>query len=189
MRCAVLGTLVGLMLADGSAIALPNIHSADAQSGGHFILIQGSAGGTIGRRSKAISGGNPPSTKIPTGTRAATRKSNAAANTSAFRVPNGQFQTTHGPKKFLCSAGGSCTATYLGTGDNQPAKIVGNISRSGLFRGYWVEVDSNQKCTSKKYGSHFWGRWHARFDRQRASYVGTWSYCDAAPTSGMSGKK
>ncbi|MEM9357842.1 MAG: hypothetical protein AAGB04_16690 [Pseudomonadota bacterium] len=186
------GALIAtLVLVGGTAEASSLAPEFYANSSNMIIRIQGSAGGQIGRRSKTISGGAKPQKKKATGTKARTRKTNAAPNTSgsALRVPKGRFKTTHGPMVFRCSATGSCTASYRGTLDNQPAKVVGKISRSGQFRGYWAEVDSAQKCSSKKFGTFYWGRWHARFDRQRTSYVGTWSYCSAAPSSGLSGKK
>ena len=183
--------LAMLALVGGPAEASSLAPEINANATSMIIRVQGSAGGQIGRRSKTISGGAKPQRNKTKRTKARTRKTSASPSTSgsAFRVPSGRFNTTHGPMVFRCSAGGSCTASYRGTLDNQPAKIVGKISRSGQFRGYWAEVDSAQKCSSKKFGTFYWGRWHARFSRQRTSYVGTWGYCNASPSSGLSGQK
>jgi hypothetical protein len=162
---------------------------------GRIILAQGSTGGQIGRRAPPVSG-EVKSPASESSRPARTRRQSAPDRSSAprqraqprLRVPSGRYSSTSGGMTFSCSASGSCTANYLGTGDGQPAKVVGRISSSGVLTGTWVEVHSASRCSTAKFGSPYWGVVRFAFNADRTSWSGSWGYCGPG-SSNWSGSK
>ncbi len=82
--------------------------------------------------------------------------------------------------------------TWSGTGKatytNDEGRLIGSFDGT-TFRGYWIEKGSARTCDSKKDGSLHWGKVEFKFNADLSVFNGAWGYCNAAPSSGWSGKK
>ncbi len=97
--------------------------------------------------------------------------------------PSGTYNSTYNRVFFTCSSYEQCTGTYTGTGDGNPAKIIGKFSQSGQMVGYWLESASSKKCSSRKEGTYYWGRVDFRFSPDANSWKGFYSYCNDSPST------
>ena len=55
------------------------------------------------------------------------------------------------------------------------------------FEGYWIEDNSNEKCSTAKNGRYYWGKVIWKFDDKMCSFKGKWSYCNKTPNSSWRG--
>jgi len=96
---------------------------------------------------------------------------------------------------------GSITGVIARYGDDQ-GRIVGYQSHSSypwggqpiareILRGYWVEADSNEECSTPKDGSYHWGRIFATIPDSINDldpyFDGRWGYCENDPTEDWTG--
>jgi hypothetical protein len=69
----------------------------------------------------------------------------------------------------------------VGTYGTDNGRLSGTFS-NGVFTGYWAEDGSRQRCDRAGFdGRRHWGRVELRFGG--TEFRGSYSYCDAAPTS------
>ena len=66
-------------------------------------------------------------------------------------------------------------------------ELIGKMTYPQRFEGFWIENDSNTKCSEPKNGRYHWGKVVWEFDDNMCSFKGKWSYCDQKPSSGWRG--
>lgn len=93
----------------------------------------------------------------------------------------GVWSTTEGEINFR-QQGNRVNGRY--SKDN--GEVVGSISNR-MLRGYWIEDNSNRRCSSAKNGRYYWGVVEFQFEGDR--FNGRWGYCNDAPTSSWSGQR
>jgi len=55
------------------------------------------------------------------------------------------------------------------------------------YEGWWSETASNEKCSTKKNGTYYWGK--LNFSIKGEKLTGRWSYCDKTPTAAWTASK
>ena len=60
-------------------------------------------------------------------------------------------------------------------------EIVGEMTYPQKFEGFWIEDDSDVKCSTAKNGRYHWGRLVWEFEDDMCSLKAKWSYCDKKP--------
>ncbi len=65
-------------------------------------------------------------------------------------------------------------------------RVLGTL-RGSIIDGYWVETDSNEKCSTAKDGSYYWGRIVATLEARGPRFNGKWNYCDGTPNKDWTG--
>ena len=106
-----------------------------------------------------------------------------------LRGPNGTYASRYGRIAFECDRGGACEGRYTGSGDREPAYIIGTINAENLLVGHWIETHSSERCNTRQQGSHYWGRIQFRFDEDADTWDGNWSYCKANPSDSWDGAR
>ncbi len=66
-------------------------------------------------------------------------------------------------------------------------ELIGEMTYPKRFEGYWIEDNSNEKCSTAKNGRYHWGKIVWEFDKNMCSFKGKWSYCNKTPNSGWDG--
>ena len=93
----------------------------------------------------------------------------------------GSYNSTEGAMT-LQQQGERVTGRY--GGDN--GEIVGTLNNTTL-QGYWIEDNSNHRCSTAKNGRYYWGNIELTFDGDR--FGGRWGYCNDPPTQSWSGQR
>jgi len=62
---------------------------------------------------------------------------------------------------------------------------------AATVRGHWYQANADQRCSSQRNGTYYWGAVTLVFDRERDSFQGYWDYCDpgGAPESAWHGQR
>jgi len=60
-------------------------------------------------------------------------------------------------------------------------EIIGELTFPQRFEGYWIEDESNHKCSTPKNGRYYWGRLILALDKERCRARSDWSYCNKKP--------
>ncbi len=96
---------------------------------------------------------------------------------------SGGWRTSEGDMS-LSQNGARVSGTY--TQDN--GRIDGEV-RGNRLSGFWSEGSSNQRCSTQRLGSFYWGRieWTLSPDGRR--FEGSVSYCDGQPYSSWTGDR
>ena len=54
--------------------------------------------------------------------------------------------------------------------------MVRSTYRNSVLTGHWFQSRNTNKCSSKKYGTFYWGQFQLNISER--SFKGQWSYCD-----------
>ena len=54
--------------------------------------------------------------------------------------------------------------------------IVKSSYSDGTLTGIWFQAKNTNRCTSKKYGTFYWGKFELNISK--TSFKGKWAYCD-----------
>ena len=54
--------------------------------------------------------------------------------------------------------------------------MVRSTYRNSVLTGHWFQSRNTNKCSSKKYGTFYWGQFQLNISKE--SFKGQWSYCD-----------
>lgn len=73
----------------------------------------------------------------------------------------------------LRQEGGRITGDYAEDNGEFYGKIDGEA-----YAGYWIEDDSNERCSTAKNGRYYWGRFVITFDFDAGKFTTEWGYCD-----------
>ena len=57
--------------------------------------------------------------------------------------------------------------------------------KENVARGYWIEDNSSQACSTKRDKSPYWGRMELTLNDSQDAYEGWWSYCEAGKAQGQ----
>lgn len=159
---------------DGSVVA-----EADkpAKKGVSFVLPDGtyfveSSIGDLKKKNKIIIGSSNASEKLVV---------DFGGEESKGSV-EGVWKTSEG-KATLKLSGAKVTGTY--SSDN--GEIVGEMTYPRRLEGFWIEDNSNQKCSEAKNGRYYWGKIVWTFDEDMCTFKGKWSYCNDRPNRNWSG--
>lgn len=104
------------------------------------------------------------------------------AQGSTVATIGGVWETSEGEMTISQKDTGEVQATY--TQDN--GRIEGSLA-GNVLTGFWIEDDSLQQCETAKDGSFHWGR--IRYVFEGDAFVGTWGYCEEAPTREWTGAR
>ena len=66
-------------------------------------------------------------------------------------------------------------------------ELIGEMTYPKRFEGYWIEDNSNEKCSTAKNGRYYWGKVIWKFDDKMCSFKGKWSYCNKTLNSSWRG--
>ena len=66
-------------------------------------------------------------------------------------------------------------------------ELIGEMTYHKRFEGYWIEDNSNEKCSTAKNGRYYWGKVIWKFDDKMCSFKGKWSYCNKTLNSSWRG--
>ena len=70
---------------------------------------------------------------------------------------------------------------------NDNGELIGEMTYPKRFEGYWIEDNSNEKCSATKNGRYYWGKVVWKFDDKMCSFKGKWSYCNKTPNRSWRG--
>ena len=79
--------------------------------------------------------------------------------------------------------GSQITGSY-NPGDH--GEIIGEM-RGNVFEGYWIEDQSDRRCSSPKNNRYYWGRATLVFNGNQ--FKGHWGYCEAQPDRVWTGSR
>jgi len=92
----------------------------------------------------------------------------------ASDVKVGRFTTNYGPLILYQGKNDRLAGFYYYQG--LPAHLFLKRNQKGSYKGIWVQANSEQKCTTKKNGSPFWGTINAAF--KDGKFLALWNYCN-----------
>ncbi len=96
---------------------------------------------------------------------------------------NGEWRL--GSQKVIIHLNGTKVTGTIANGDNH--RFKGEMTYPQRFNGFWIENGSNEKCSTTKQGSYYWGKVTWEFEDDMCSFTGKWNYCTKKPT--MNGGK
>lgn len=94
---------------------------------------------------------------------------------------SGSYKTSEGNMK-LKQNGDRVTGSY--SKDN--GEVTGVLYDSTLD-GFWIEDNSDRRCSSSKKGRYYWGRFALEFTNN--GFSGAWGYCNDTPSRSWNGNR
>ena len=79
----------------------------------------------------------------------------------------------------------SVTGFYYDDSNGLEGKIKARYVQK-VLTGYWLQTNSEKKCSHKKFGTNYWGKITFQFTGK--SFIGKWSYCDDKPFLSWNGR-
>ena len=72
----------------------------------------------------------------------------------------------------------SVTGLYYDDSNGLGGKLKARYVQK-VLTGYWLQTNSEKKCSYKKFETNYWGKVSFQFTEK--SFIGKWSYCDDEP--------
>ena len=94
----------------------------------------------------------------------------------------GEWKTSEGTTKIRL--GGT---KVQGSYSQDNGELIGEMTYPQKFEGFWIEDNSDVKCSTVKNGRYYWGKVVWEFDDDMCSFKGKWGYCNKKPDSSWNG--